>query len=135
MKAYKITLHDERPMTMNGFYSGRHWAVRKNENDRVHALVAAHLPRDKQGNKITLPFRWTPVDIVCTVYFKGRMQDSGNISTKPYIDALIGELIADDTPEYVHSVTTASYKDNDSPRYEIRISEAAYRSWRGVSDD
>lgn len=111
-----IVLHNERPVSLNQWYSGQHWTKRKREAERVHALVRAQL----HGRKAYT----TPVHITVTAYFKNRPQDASNIVAKIYEDALIGHVLIDDGPKYVRSMTTESRIDKRNPRVEIRIEEA-----------
>lgn len=110
-----IVLEGERPISMNDYYSGKHWSKRSAETNRVKMLVRGQIDPD-----MVRPFGG-PVDITMTAYFKGNTQDSGNVCTKPYIDALIGWYFEDDSIQYVRRVTTESRKDNKRPRVEIGI--------------
>ncbi len=109
-----IVLNGERPFSWNRYWAGLHWAKRSKEAERVRLLVLAAIPPD------CVIFDH-PVRLIFTVYFKGKMQDASNICIKPYEDALIGFLIADDAPEHVASVTAIPRKDNKNPRMEIEI--------------
>lgn len=117
MRTELIILEDERPKTWNRYWAGVHWATRKEEADHAHAIVRAAIDPNVK------PFD-CQVNITVTTYFKGQMQDSPNTCTKPYIDALIGWFIVDDSPEFLDEVTTRSRKDNDNPRVEILITPA-----------
>lgn len=110
-----IVLEGERPLSMNDYYSGKHWSNRHTETKRVKLLVR------EQIDPATARMFDGPVDITMTAYFKGNTQDSGNVCTKPYIDALIGWYIEDDSIQYVRRVTTESRKDNKRPRVEIEV--------------
>ena len=111
-----ITIPDERPMSWNAFYSGKHWRHRKTEADRVHTIVRVYLPH---LNAYTVP-----VAITVTAYFKNRPLDPDNIPAKLYIDGLCGWILADDTRKQIHSVTTQSRVDKKNPRLVITIQEA-----------
>lgn len=117
MRTETIILEGERPKTWNKYWAGVHWSIRKDEADRVHAIVRAAIDPNVQMFDV-------PVNIRVTTYFKGQMQDSPNTCTKPYIDALIGWFIYDDSPKYLDEVITRSRKDNDNPRVEILITPA-----------
>ena len=110
----KIILEGERPWSWNKMYAGVHWSERKKEADRVHMLIKAWLADS------WLPFKGR-VDITITAYFKNKPQDPDNICSKLYIDGLIGNLIEDDTREYVRKVTTISEIDRENPRVEIEV--------------
>lgn len=111
----QIVLEGERPLSTNQYYTGKHWSIRSAETNRVKLLVREQIDPE------TVQMFGCRVDIVMVAYFKGNTQDSGNVSTKPYIDALIGWLIKDDSIKYVRRVTTESRKDNRRPRVEIEI--------------
>lgn len=117
-----IVLPNERPMSWNQLYSGRHWSVRQSEAKRVHANVIFAMAEAGLGPG---NIAQAPVDITITAYFDKRPFDADNIASKFLIDGLKGWLIVDDTPKYVHSVRTCSRIDKDAPRVEIEIREAA----------
>lgn len=110
-----IVLEGERPISTNDYYTGKHWSVRSAETNRVKLLM-----REQIDPETTRMFDGR-VDIIMTAYFKGNPQDSGNVSSKPYVDALIGWYIEDDGIKYVRRVSTESRKDNKRPRVEIEI--------------
>ena len=114
----KIVLQGERPISWNEFYAGVHWSKRKEEADRVHMLVKCVLINAREVIITDM------VDIHVTAYFKNRPQDPDNICVKPYIDGLIGNVIEDDTREFVRIVSSQSEIDKDNPRVEIEIVEA-----------
>lgn len=109
-----ITIPDEKPVSWNKFYAGRHWSNRKAEADRVHALVRAFIDPDSE------PFN-CPVDITITAYFKGRVLDPDNICSKLYIDGLKGWIIADDNRRHVRGVRSVSEVDRKNPRLVIEV--------------
>ncbi len=110
-----IVLEGERPISTNDYYTGKHWSVRSAETNRVKLLM-----REQIDPEAVRMFDGR-VDITMTAYFKGNTQDSGNVSSKPYIDALIGWYIEDDSIRYVRRVATESRKDNKRPRVEIEV--------------
>lgn len=114
LKPLTVTLHGERPMSWNVYYSGKHWSKRKAEAERVHMLVRSEIDP-------TWPIFDCPVEIEVRAYFKNRPQDASNICAKFYEDGLIGWLIEDDSPEFVRAVKTVSLIDKDNPRIEIEI--------------
>lgn len=109
-----ITIPQARGPSWNKFYSGKHWAVRKNAKDEAAQLVRAYL--DPNADMFTVP-----VDIFITVYFKARPQDSDNICDKLYIDALKGWVIPEDDKRYVRWAATRSEVDKKNPRIEIEV--------------
>jgi len=114
----KIVLHDERPVSWNKFYSGKHWRVRAREAERVHQLVRSAI--DPGEDTFLLP-----VHIAITVYFDQRPYDACNIPAKLYIDGLKNWWLLDDDMRYVRSVTTIPKLDRDHPRVVIEASTGA----------
>ncbi len=114
-----ITIPNESPISWNKFYSGKHWAVRKQEADRVHQLVRGCIDPD------AIPFAGL-VNIIITAYFPNKrlLQDPDNICCKLYIDGLKWWVIADDDTKHVRSVLAISELDREKPRIEIVVSEA-----------
>ena len=100
---------------MKQYYAGKHWAKRNAETQRVKLLVREQIDPE------TVRMFNGRVDITMTAYFKGNTQDSGNVCTKSYIDALIGWLIEEDDIKHVRRVVTESRKDNKRPRVEIEL--------------
>jgi len=121
----KIVLQGERPISWNEMYSGMHWSKRKEEADRVHQFVRFEIINQKLKYEAKDYLTYgEKVDIHITAYFKNRPQDPDNICSKMYIDGLIGNVIQDDTREFVRKVTVQSEIDKDNPRVEIEITEA-----------
>ena len=114
MNQITIVIPDERPISWNTLYGGKHWSWRSKEKNRVRLLVRAYLDVD------TSPYN-VPVDIEVTAFFKNRPLDSDNICAKLYIDALKGFLLAEDDRRYVRRVTTLAAVDKDNPRVVIHI--------------
>lgn len=117
----KIVLKNERPISWNKFYSGMHWKDRKEEADRVHMLVWLELHGYQPETAVNPKMFKKKVDIRIVVYFKNRPQDPDNICSKLYIDGLIGNVIENDTRQFVRRVTTQSEIDKDNPRVEIEL--------------
>ena len=86
----KLILPDERPVSWNKFYSGKHWTVRDREARRVHQLVRAMLDPEIP------PFDGL-VDIEVVAYFRNRPLDASNINAKLYEDGLVGWWILEDS--------------------------------------
>ena len=118
----KIVLEGERPISWNKMYSGMHWTKRKEEADRVHQLVWATLYQfDDMPYQHSDFMKDGRVDIIVTAYFKNRPLDPDNICSKLYIDGLVGNVIEDDTREFVRRVSTQSEVDKENPRVEIDV--------------
>lgn len=116
MTSTTITLVGERPTSWNTFYAGRHWRVRYDEANRVHAVVRAAMT----GNEV--PFT-NPVNITVTALFNDKPVDADNVIAKLYIDGLKGWLIKDDNSTYVRSVTTRSSLCRDGAAVIITVEE------------
>lgn len=114
MTVTTIVLPDERPVSWNTLYSGRHWSWRSKEKTRVKELVREHLPKGATPYDV-------PVDIEVTVYFDKRPLDSDNICDKFYIDAIKHALIHEDDRRFVRRVITESCVDKKNPRTVITI--------------
>lgn len=117
METVRIILKGEKPDSWNKYNTGVHWSKRKAETDRVHQIVRTAIDPDKA--KIFD----VPVHIHITAWFKdGREQlDAWNIYSKPYVDALQGWYIEDDSPKHVPYGTAGSFIDKRRPRVEIEI--------------
>ena len=95
---------DRKAISNNVFYSNKHWSVRKKLADEWHELVywlckEQKIPSFKKGVSITI-----------TSYAK-RPLDPDNICGKIILDGLVhAQVIGDDTPEWVRSVTLKSRK-------------------------
>lgn len=115
-----LYLEDERPKSWNTYWAGTHWRKRKAERDRVHMVVREAIDPDN------VQMFTVPIDITVIVYFdttgNKKQMDSSNIASKPYIDALIGWYIEDDSPDYVRRVSTESMVDNSQPGVFIIMS-------------
>jgi hypothetical protein len=109
----EITIQGIRPESWNKFYSGQHWAVRKEEVDKIKALVRAEIDPEQPPMRI-------PVVIQVYAYFENKPQDSDNIWDKPFIDGLKGWWIPDDDRASVRDVRVRSLVDKRNPRVVIR---------------
>ena len=111
----KIVLLGERPTSTNETWAGIHWSLRKRIRDRAKMLVELSV----YGENLTLfPDK---VWIQVTAYMAHPVYDSGNIETKPYIDALQGIVIENDNGRFVEGVLQVARRDDDNPRLEILI--------------
>lgn len=115
MNTVTLTIPDERPVSWNTWYSGRHWTVRDREARRVHAAVRAAIDPDQASIFPGL------VDVAVTVFFASQPQDADNVAAKPYIDGLKGWYLEDDDGRHVRSVTTTAEEDPQNPRIVITI--------------
>lgn len=114
-----IWLAGERPISWNKFYSGMHWAKRKELADATHLVVQAAVGPDAEEYK-------KPVNIRLVAAFKNRPLDADNICAKLYIDGLIhAGVLVDDSPTYVRTVATTSLVDRNRPGLLISIVPAA----------
>jgi len=115
----EVIIYKERPKSWNTFWAGTHWRKRKTERDRVYYAVRAAI------NPAYIKMYKTVIDIDIIVYFdttgKKKQLDSANIVSKPYIDALIGWYIEDDSRKFVRRVSTQSEVDDDNPRIVIKL--------------
>ncbi len=120
-KSFLLILEDERPSSVNAYYSGRHWGWRMRETKRVFGVVQAACAQWKAKMRRPLP-RFSNVRIVAKGYFSHHPLDASNICIKPYEDALrrLG-IIPDDDYTHVRSVTLESRVDKEHPRLEIHV--------------
>ena len=88
------------PPSLNVFYSGRHWAIRKALADEWHNAVWVICKKQKI-KKITE----FPVDIITQTYYKSkRERDTDNTILAPKLicDGLkLAGIIPDDNPKYI----------------------------------
>ncbi len=111
-----ITLEGYRAKSWNTFYAGKHFSNRQEHVQDAQKAVKAALAKHPVE-----PFT-VPVSVTVTAYYKGQMADPDNICSKLVIDGLKhAGIVVDDTPEYIHSVTTISRKDNQRPRVEVAL--------------
>ena len=114
-----LVLYEERPKSWNFYWSGVHWRKRKAERDRVHYVVRSAI------NPNHAEIFTVPVDINILVFYdttgRKKQVESANIVNKPYIDALIGWYLEDDSRKYVRRVSTQSEVDNENPRVVITL--------------
>lgn len=113
----KIILQNERPISWNIFYSGKHWSKRAKDTQYFHSLFAGE--KTLQRNRpVKLVF---PVKIIITAYMSKHLMDPDNICAKVIIDGLKPWLLPDDTYRYIDSVMTKVIKEEKEPRIEIDI--------------
>jgi hypothetical protein len=112
----KITLNDTLP-SWNKFYSGMHWAKRKQMADYWHELVKWEIIK----NKIKKTESRKAISITC--YFPNRRSqlDADNLCAKLIIDGLKNFVMPDDNDKYIGEVCLQSRVDKGNPRTEIII--------------
>lgn len=116
----KLVLHNERPVSWNKFYAGKHWTVRKMYADEKHLVVSQAI---KKQIKKPIMFK-KPVVIKVDSYFDKYPMDSDNVCIKLYIDELKGIFIKDDTHRYVRGSASFVAIDRKNPRVEITMTES-----------
>lgn len=122
-----LILFDERPLSINKYYAGMHWAKRKQEADRVHEIVRVACTQWKADNNQRLP-KFQKARITMTVYFRSKPFDPSNIPAKLYEDGLVRVgVLPDDSPQYVQEIILRSRVDRENPRVEIAVEEMCER--------
>lgn len=102
-----------RRFGLNAYYSGKHWAVRKEDADYWHLLVSAEMNRQKVTKT---PFDG-PVDI--RIRFNDKLDiDNHSAMAKMIIDAMKGRVIVDDSRKYVKRLTQ-EFHDEDYILVEV----------------
>lgn len=110
----KIVLSGERPVSWNKL-KRMHWRKWQDEVERCKWLIM-----DAAGMQ-TEPIN-EPVKITVTAYYKNRPHDASNVPAKLFEDGLVAaNVLHDDAPKYVSSMTTRSRVDKKHPRVEIEI--------------
>lgn len=117
----KITLPKTTLPSWNKFYSGMHWAKRKEIVDFIHHEMWAAI-KEQKIERIKYNGRTLAIHTAC--YFPNRRTalDPDNICDKVVIDALKESVIEDDDWRHIRYATTESRVDSENPRTEIDIS-------------
>jgi hypothetical protein len=90
-----------RQYSLNAYYAGKHWSVRKKDADFWHLLVLEAMCRLKRTQRVEMA--QTPVQISC--YFNDGLDCSNHAAMVKMIeDALKGTVIQDDSPKYVKGI-------------------------------
>ena len=114
MTYQKIVLSGERPKSWNTL-KRLHWRKWQDEVERCKWLILEAV--GMQSEPIA-----EPVNIAVTAYYKSRPHDCSNVPAKLYEDGLVAaDILHDDAPKYVRSMTTRSRVDKNHPRVEIEI--------------
>jgi hypothetical protein len=109
--------------SLNKYSRGIHWIK---TNDKSKYTIAAQQVLEGAGLKEGFAF---PFKIHCDIsmYFKTRCRrDDDNYVPKFWKDAIIGYLVADDSPLYMswHLKDFGLLKDKDNPRVDVEIRKA-----------
>jgi hypothetical protein len=94
-----------------------HWSARHRLYKRIQATVKRALAVHALDSRFPLQQHAT---LTMRVYFAARRYDVDNVDAKPYIDALKGSLLVDDTPRYLQSHIEV-YRDRADPRIELHL--------------
>ena len=122
MRIMQITLEDEKPLTWNQLYAGKHWGTRKAEADRVHEIVQAAV-RERYAEPPK--FEKVHIEVAYLSPERRTVRDPCNIPAKMYIDGLVhAGVIEDDSYKYVKSVTTKRIISDEPRKVVIEIVEA-----------
>lgn len=104
----KLILNGHKVISWNAIYSSPHWIKRRAIADEIHELVWAEAIAQKIKRVKSKDY---PLMIKIYAWQKGKLLDADNIFAKGYIDGLkLCGVIKDDSPKYIESVETASYK-------------------------
>lgn len=99
---------------LNAYWSGKHWAQRKDDADFWHMLVRSEMNRQNVRRR---PFE-RPVCI--SMYFNDRLDCSNHaIYFKMIEDAMKGRIIQDDSRRWVKGCEVY-FHDEDYIRVEVR---------------
>lgn len=100
-----------REFSLNAYYAGKHWAVRKKDADYWHLLTVAAL------NKVPHGLINGPVEI--RFYFNDKLDCSNHAAMAKMIeDALKGIVIVDDSPKYVQGMY---FGFHDKPCIKVNV--------------
>lgn len=104
-----------KQFSLNAYYAGKHWSVRKKDADFWHSLVFVSLHNLKLKQPITMATE--PVEI--TVLFNDGLDCSNHAAMVKMIeDALKGTIIQDDSPKYVRSIRMGFH---DQPNIRVIV--------------
>lgn len=114
-----LVLAGEKPMSLNAYYAGQHFAARRAEVARVRSVVRSVL------DPATVRLITRPVVVVIVAYFHDHIMDADNVLAKCYLDSLKDWVLPDDDPVHVRGVYTAARMDKAHPRVELFFFDAA----------
>lgn len=105
--------------SLNAYYAGKHWGLRKKDADFWHLLVFEAISKIKAKQPISIAQQ--PVQISC--YFNDSLDCSNHAAMVKMIeDALKGVVIQDDSPKYVKGIFIGFH---DEPCIRVKI-----ETWR-----
>lgn len=117
-----------RQYSLNAYYAGKHWSVRKKDADFWHLLVLEAMCRLKRSQQVTMA--QTPVMISC--YFNDSLDCSNHAAMVKMIeDALKGTVIQDDSPKYVKGIFMGFH---DEPCIRVKIESWHENNQKGDSN-
>jgi hypothetical protein len=109
-----------RQYSLNAYYAGKHWSVRKRDADFWHLLVQAEICRLKRTQRVEMA--QSPVIITCL--FNDSLDCSNHAAMVKMIeDALKGIVIQDDSPKYVKGIFMGFH---DDPCIRVKV-----ETWQG----
>jgi len=97
-----IELHDLPKISLNEFYSGKHWSNRKKIKDNITLLVKAQ-------TKEIIDY---PCDVEYDFWFKKNPLDCSN-ACGGMVKMIEDCIFPDDSPKIVRSIKVSSQKRND----------------------
>lgn len=113
-----------KAFSLNAYYAGKHWSVRKKDADFWHMLVLE--ATSKLNKKHPIAMARTPV--VIKFFFNDGLDCSNHAAMAKMIeDALKGTVIQDDSPKYVKGIYIGFH---DKPCITVEVC-----SWKGQEGD
>lgn len=88
-----------KQFSLNAYYAGKHWSVRKKDAEFWHLLVLEAIHKTRQ------PITMASVPVTITVLFNDGLDCSNHAAMVKMIeDALKDKIIKDDSPKYVKGI-------------------------------
>lgn len=85
--------------SLNAYYAGKHWSVRKRDAEFWHLLVQEAICKQKKA------IHMASVPVQITILFHDGLDCSNHAAIVKMIeDALKGKIIQDDSPKYVRKI-------------------------------
>ena len=101
--------------SLNAYYAGKHWSVRKADAQYWHALVCDAIGREKVQPKIC------PAPVFISFFFNDNLDCSNHAAMAKMIeDAIKGIIIQDDSPKYVRGIFIGFH---DKPYIQIDVKQ------------